>query len=357
MYRQTTYRRFHFRATNGHEACLNRQPANRAGGRHLGRIHIMQAAPTHHFQATAGTTGWCIHAPFPIEAGVPSGGAAAWRRAAAEAAEAGFDSLWIPFEWLGDADDAFGACIDARLRLTVDVDLRSVDAHAESVQRSLGGLPEGLDVSVLIRSVNTRPVETWQDLFAGLRTVRPGLSISIWTPGMTPSALQVLEDIEIDAVYSSLPWWDFRAAWLMEEYERLRAVAPVVAPLADPRASQDFESADMLRRLAVASVVGDGVLVPGTMPEGAAQLAPLPVGFPPERRVYNGAPHPPRRVPGLRAELTALFRAQPGGGRLLLLNPSRVRPGALRRGLAARRLRSEERSVGKECRCRSSPDC
>src|SRR5690606_38112404 len=210
--------------------------------------------------------------------------------------------------------------------------------HAESVQRSLGGLPGGLDVSVLIRSVNTRPVETWQDLFAGLRTVRPGLSISIWTPGMTPSALQTLEDIEIDAVYSSLPWWDFRAAWLMEEYERLRAVAPVVAPLADPRASQDFESADMLRRLAVASVVGDGVLVPGTMPEGAAQLAPLPLGFPPERRVNNGVPHPPRRLTGLRAELTALFRAQAGGGRLLLLNPSRVRPGALRRGLVERRL-------------------
>src|SRR5690606_3817243 len=147
----------------------------------------MQAAPTHHFQATAGTTGWCIHAPFPIEAGVPSDGAAAWRRAASEAAEAGFDSLWIPFEWLGDADDAFGACIDAHLRLTVDVDLRGVYANAESVQRALGGLPEGLDVSVLMRSVNTRPVETWQGLFATLRTVRPGLSISIGTAGMTRS--------------------------------------------------------------------------------------------------------------------------------------------------------------------------
>jgi len=156
---------------------------------------------------------------------------------------------------------------------------------------------------------------------------------------MTPGQLLALSGLGIDAVCSSLPWWDFRAAWLIEEYERLRAIALVVAPLADPRAAAPAAE-DAQRRLAAARLVGEGVLVAGALrPVFAAE--PFANGvdamFSHERRLADSAGQGPQRLSGALAPLTMLFRSE-GMGRLLLLNPDARQHGALPREWVEHRL-------------------
>lgn len=270
-----------------------------------------------------------------------------WRGACGTAAGLGFDTLSVPWEWLREADaveaaECMRCCNEAGLRLMVDLVLPHgrPGAHGDTVEAVAlpGRLPGELQVmAVSVRGLAGWPAERWSVLFDALRRGSAPLMITVWTPGMTPAQLRAMEPLGVDAVYSSLPWWDFRQGWLLEEYERLRAVAPVIAPLADPRSPlpQGPVVQDALRRLAVASMVSEGVLVPA----GHLRLVrrePLVEGIAlagPEGKERNG----PRRLTGSLAEITALFRGDPAG-RLLLVNPSRDRSGTITRWLLERRL-------------------
>ena len=50
-----------------------------------------------------------------------------------------------------------------------------------------------------------------------------------WTPGLPLDHLPELEGIGLDFVFSSLPWWDFRADWFWTEADALSRIAPVIA--------------------------------------------------------------------------------------------------------------------------------
>jgi len=91
-----------------------------------------------------------------------------------------------------------------------------------------------------------------------------------WTPGVTWDAVRGLAGVGFDWVVSSLPWWDGRASWFVEEAAVLREVAPALAtpeasfaerlaPRLDPRA--DVRTA-YRRSLALAAALGSGILVP-----------------------------------------------------------------------------------------------
>jgi len=309
----------------------------------------MQQSATQRPQRVPATGGWRVHAPFSIQDAPPSGDGAEreWARLCAESAALGFDTLWVPAERLDGAADAgwehcAPACARAGLRLLIDD-----GATAYGVPEQRGGLVRLLErlpaaparVAVLLRGTGIRRGEGWDEVIDALRDVRSDLSITVWTPGMAPAALARLEGRGIDAVYSSLPWWDLRAAWLVDEHERLRAVAPVIAPLADPRAPRALPFDELLRGLAVASVAAEGVLVPGAPPGGASRdlftraLVDVPAGG----TLPEEGGHGPRRLTGPLSAITALFRAE-GGGRLLLLNPAREHAAAVPRGVIEQRL-------------------
>ncbi|WMD22213.1 alpha-1,4-glucan--maltose-1-phosphate maltosyltransferase [Achromobacter seleniivolatilans] len=71
--------------------------------------------------------------------------------------------------------------------------------------------------------------DAWQALLAPMRKQAPALRFLAWTPGLSPSQLDGLRPAGFDGVFSSLPWWDYQAAWLADEAWRLRRVAPVMA--------------------------------------------------------------------------------------------------------------------------------
>jgi len=102
-----------------------------------------------------------------------------------------------------------------------------------------------------------------------LRAATGGLLLG-WTPGLSHSALGALAGTGLDFVFSSLPWWDFRAEWLWDEMAVLAAIAPVIVPVEapfGPRLASTVGDLTLLpaaqrRVLGFAAAVGDGLLMP-----------------------------------------------------------------------------------------------
>jgi starch synthase (maltosyl-transferring) len=110
----------------------------------------------------------------------------------------------------------------------------------------------------------------WGELMARVREQRPECRFLAWTPGLTPQQLEPLAAAHFDASFLSLPWWDYRAPWLMEEHERLQAVSPVIVLIGDPDsaapngqvASRSLSAREAGRRLWSAAFIGQGLLMP-----------------------------------------------------------------------------------------------
>ncbi len=103
-----------------------------------------------------------------------------------------------------------------------------------------------------------------------MRETAPATLFIAWTPGIARTALGRLAGLGFDRVVSSLPWWDGRASWLVDEATALHAVAPALAatepsfaerlaPRLDPRADL---GAAYRRALKLAAALGSGMLVP-----------------------------------------------------------------------------------------------
>lgn len=89
-----------------------------------------------------------------------------------------------------------------------------------------------------------------------------------WTPGTTPQQLDDLGAAPFDGAFSSLPWWDYRSAWLTEEIARLRRFGRVLA--APALAPDGVDVLAARRALWTAAAIGDGWMVPAGYETGAA---------------------------------------------------------------------------------------
>jgi starch synthase (maltosyl-transferring) len=114
------------------------------------------------------------------------------------------------------------------------------------------------------------PVAFWRATIGALKGHLPAAIALAWTPGIAWSAIEGLSGAGFDGVFSSVAWWNFRAPWLIEEYDILRRVAPVLGCPEAPfdrrlaeRIGADANVADTYRRaLQVAAAAFDGMLVP-----------------------------------------------------------------------------------------------
>jgi len=158
------------------------------------------------------------------------------------------------------------------------------------------------------------------------------------TAGLDRPSVVALDGCGFDYLTSSLAWWDARAPWLIEEYEALRRIAPLIADFGDtaegaPRVQAS--PAAYARSLHLAAAMGAGAIVPMN---GTAEGGDLPIlaeamraanrqtvelaGFDGEMRLLTGAGSPATALlraagPDLRAADTAL---------LVLVNPDLDRP-------------------------------
>jgi len=167
--------------------------------------------------------------------------------------------------------------------------------------------------------------DDWHALLAPLRAAFPDRLFLAWTPGLDPQQVKALRRAGFDAVFSSLPWWDFKSTWLAEEHARLQAVAPVIASAPDTAAG--LPDAQALRALWAAAVSGDGIMIADgidTRPEAYAQLNAWLCAMPPAGplRVAGGGDG---RCSVLVRQDAATGPAD-GGARVLLANPAADAP-------------------------------
>ncbi|MDX5332003.1 MAG: DUF3416 domain-containing protein [Caulobacteraceae bacterium] len=171
----------------------------------------------------------------------------------------------------------------------------------------------------------------WRDAVGQLRELSPDALILGETTGTPWDQVVALGDAGLDLISSSVAWWDGRARWLVEEYEALRGVAPLLgapeAPygprLATRSKGEPAPEVPYVRALLIAAAAGRGLMVPMGFEHG--ERAPLgddtPVGRGPldladEVRAANrlsaelAAFHGEMRLlTGPAAPLTALMRA------------------------------------------------
>jgi starch synthase (maltosyl-transferring) len=117
------------------------------------------------------------------------------------------------------------------------------------------------------------PSDFVANLIEGVKSEYPSCLFLGWTPGLDWARHIELEDAGLDAVFASTPWWDGRAPWFIEEYNRVRRIAPRVIGVAEApfeerlalrlaRSGQSDLRAGYVRALRIAAATGDGLFVP-----------------------------------------------------------------------------------------------
>jgi starch synthase (maltosyl-transferring) len=196
-----------------------------------------------------------------------------------------------------------------------------------------------------------------------------------WTPGLIPDQLSSLQPAGFDAVFCSLPWWDYRSTWLAEEIMRLRLLGRIVAAVSLP----DMPAHDVLlarRALWTAAALGDDLMMPAGFDHGrslvTAEREPLLKTQNPQAShetydlshevIHANAWHaanpcsPPcqlRMVSGIDAPLTVCVRDSGEAGALVVvINPDNDNLAALG---SARVLSSLAQGAGYLLPARGSP--
>lgn len=73
------------------------------------------------------------------------------------------------------------------------------------------------------------PAAVWLDLRAAAESTSENATFAAETLGCTSEQIEALADARFDYLFDSSKWWDFRADWLLAQYERLRRIAPSIA--------------------------------------------------------------------------------------------------------------------------------
>ena len=117
---------------------------------------------------------------------------------------------------------------------------------------------------------NAASADLWRWIIETMRAHRPDALVIADTTGLPRSDALGLAGCGFDYLLSSLPWWDGRAPWLVEEHAALSAIAPVMtmpeAPFATRLAERVGDARALLpaydRALRLAAGLGCGMLMP-----------------------------------------------------------------------------------------------
>ena len=117
---------------------------------------------------------------------------------------------------------------------------------------------------------NLVPPAVWRQLIAAVTREYPDCRFLAWTPGLKWEDAAALRGVGFAGAFSSLPWWDGRASWFVEEHELLRGIGSVIACVEAPfesRLARRFKGTSDLpliyrHVLRCAAATGSGLIVP-----------------------------------------------------------------------------------------------
>ncbi len=188
-----------------------------------------------------------------------------------------------PELFVRDADGRFvspGAVDpDDPSKVTVWGDLIELDFHSEGARHDLTRLFDAYIArmqSLGIRGFRCDaaykvPAEIWRVLIAFAKNRVPGTLFAAETLGCTFEEAQATAEAGFDFLFNSFAWWDLKAPWALEQYERLRVIAPSIAfpenhdmpRLAAQIGGGKEEVAAVLKtRYALAAFYSSGILLP-----------------------------------------------------------------------------------------------
>ena len=72
------------------------------------------------------------------------------------------------------------------------------------------------------------PAEAWRALTDAAKAAAPEALFCAETVGAPKEAVMALAGAGFDYLYNSVKWWDFKSAWLLEQYEGFRHIAPSI---------------------------------------------------------------------------------------------------------------------------------
>jgi starch synthase (maltosyl-transferring) len=213
------------------------------------------------------------------------------------------------------------------------------------------------------------PVAFWRPLIAAAREAEASTVFAAETLGCPPEQTGALAPAGFDLVFNSCKWWDFRAPWLLAQYEQLRSAVPSVAfPESHdtPRLISDLGPAEpgelaahYAFRYGWAAFFSAGVMMPMGYEYGFSQALDVKDTRPGqwtaqrERAPFDLSEHiaavnrlkaetavlgqevPQRRLNGPDAQLVILHRRGGDADALLVLNPDRQQAGRIDPGLVA----------------------
>src|SRR5690554_5579782 len=263
------------------------------------------------------------------------GGAASWEQSCARASELGFDTVLTrtdaevaPFGE-GGLPQALEVCSRHGLDLYLDVEIDPADQPLQAwIEILIQHAKEGA-AGFLCRNPSALPAMDWCALVAAVHQKHQDCVFLAWTPGLSAAQIKALADCDFTAGFLSLPWWDYRSLWLMEERDRLCQLGGVIAPLS----SSDDTAAQ--RALWTAAFIGDGLMMPAGLEDRIGTQTVIQANRWLVQRAESGARV--SKLSGPRSAMTAVFR---GGdsARLLLLNPDAQRAAPVDRGMLASRM-------------------
>src|SRR5690348_8008476 len=181
-------------------------------------------------------------------------------------------------EWF--RHDSAGARVDPRdLRRHSDAALARLDDAATGQQIAAWWIERLIRLTLAgaagfrCEDPGALPANLWRHLIGGVRQSVPDCRFLAWTPGLPWQTIAALADAGFDAAFSSVPWWDGRADWLVAEHELLRSFGAVIgcpeapyAPRLRARPQSQNEYRHLLRR---AAAVSDGIMIPMGVEWGA----------------------------------------------------------------------------------------
>ncbi|MEA2666538.1 MAG: hypothetical protein QOI11_3482, partial [Candidatus Eremiobacteraeota bacterium] len=159
------------------------------------------------------------------------------------------------------------------------------------------------------------PAEVWSALIGAAREIDPKVLFAAETLGAPFEAVLALRPAGFDYLFNSAKWWDFRAPWLLEQYERFRRIAPSIAfPESHdtPRVAADLAGSSDARieaeykfRYLFAAFFSSGVMMPLDYELGAERALDVVMTRPEHREA------PRFDLSGFVAETNAMKAALP----------------------------------------------
>jgi starch synthase (maltosyl-transferring) len=94
------------------------------------------------------------------------------------------------------------------------------------------------------------PKDVWRALIDAGRKADRGVVFIAENLGGMMEQVEALRGAGFDYLFNSSKWWDFRAGWLLEQYEKFRSIAPSIA------FPETHDTARLAEDLAVAGITG-----------------------------------------------------------------------------------------------------